>query len=296
MSDTKRVREDVPVLRPVTPADRSSLIALALAEDAAFSGAGEVSEEEVGEMIDAFRPGMVFERDGRVVGYGSVRDGGETSLLVDPDDALPAIEALVGWFTEQGYGSVESYAADTQRIAWLEEHGFSYQRSFYDLARGGDPVATVGWPEGIEVVDYRPGADDDEVYRLVYDEAAWAEVPGHREQSQEAWRASFATGYNGWVARRDGRPVGWVAGRVFPDGRGWVEQIAVAKSARRTGLGRALLIHALTELLDAGATSFALGVQADNESALGLYRAVGFEVEREWRVYVRSPASADGPE
>ena len=87
--------------------------------------------------------------------------------------------------------------------------------------------------------------------------------------------------YRGWVARRDGRPVGWVAGRVFSDGRGWVEQLAVARSARGLGLGRALLLHSLAELREQGATSLALGVQGKNENAIGLNRDVGFEVERE---------------
>jgi ribosomal protein S18 acetylase RimI-like enzyme len=72
---------------------------------------------------------------------------------------------------------------------------------------------------------------------------------------------------------------------VFGDGRGLVEQLAVARSARGRGLGRALLLHSLAQLREGGATKLALGVQGENESAVGLYRAVGFEVEREWRVY-----------
>ena len=84
--------------------------------------------------------------------------------------------------------------------------------------------------------------------------------------------------------------VGWVVGRVFGDGRGWVQQLAVARSARGLGLGRALLLHSLAELRSRGATSLALGVQAENEDALGLYRDVGFEVAREWRVYARPTA------
>ena len=64
-------------------------------------------------------------------------------------------------------------------------------------------------------------------------------------------------------------------------------QIAVARSARGVGLGRALLLHALAELRSDGATSFALGVQAANATAIGLYRDVGFMVTREWRIYLR---------
>ena len=93
--------------------------------------------------------------------------------------------------------------------------------------------------------------------------------------------------YRGWIARRDGRPAGWVAGRVYADGRGWIQQIAVARSARGAGLGRALLLHALAELRAGGATSFGLGVQAANAAAIGLYRDIGFTVTREWRIFVR---------
>ena len=112
-------------------------------------------------------------------------------------------------------------------------------------------------------------------------------MPGHSERSLEAWRSSLTPEYRGWIARREGRAVGWVAGRVFSDGRGWVEQLAVARSARGAGLGRALLLHSLAELHERGATSLALGVQGENENAIGLYRDVGFDVEREWRVYSR---------
>ena len=58
--------------------------------------------------------------------------------------------------------------------------------------------------------------------------------------------------------------------------------------------GRALLLHALTDLQQAGARGLTLGVEADNESALGLYRSVGMAVEREWRIYATAP-KASGP-
>lgn len=56
---------------------------------------------------------------------------------------------------------------------------------------------------------------------------------------------------------------------------------------RRRGLGRALLLCAFTALARDGARGLALGVQAENVEALGLYRSVGLEVEREWRVHGR---------
>jgi ribosomal protein S18 acetylase RimI-like enzyme len=283
------------VLRPATPADRTELVELALAEDAAWSGAASVSADEAGELIDAYEPGVVFDRDGRVAGYAASGDGGGTLLLVDPgDDPAPALEALTAWLGEHGHHGVVAYARDAPRIAWLEANGFTHQLSAFDLQRGIDPpLAPAVWPSGVAVERYRPGEDDEAVHALVYVDAAWGEVPGHKQRPLEGWRSTVTPDYHGWVARRDGRPVGWVVGRVFSDGRGWIEQIAVARSARRVGLGRALLLHSLADLRSQGATSFALGVRAENENAIGLYRGVGFEVEREWRDYAR-PASGTG--
>ena len=277
------------MLRPATPADRPTVVALALAEDAAWSGAPEVSADEAGEFIDDHGPGVVFERDGCVAGYAAVGEGGGTMLLADPgDEPGPALEALVAWLGERGRHEVDTYAADARRIAWLRAHGFTHRRSSFDLQRGIDPPpAPAVWPSGIAVARYRPGEDDHAVHRLVYVDAAWDEVPGHTLRSLEAWRSMLTPEYRGWVARRDGRPVGWVAGRVFSDGRGWIQQLAVARSARGRGLGRALLLHSLAELRSRGATSLALGVEAANENAIGLYRDLGFEVAREWRVYAR---------
>ena len=277
------------MLRPVTPADRPALVALALAEDAAWSGATPVSDEEAGEVVDSFQPGVVFERDGRVAGYAAAADGGGTMLLVDPgDDPGPALDALVAWLGGRGHHEVDSYADDARRVAWLEARGFSHRRSAFDLDRGIDPpIAPAVWPSGVAISRYEPGQDDEAVHALVYVDAAWAEVPGHSERSLDAWRSLITPEYRGWVARRDGQPVGWVTGRVYTDGRGWVQQIAVARSARGVGLGRALLLHALAELRSDGATSFALGVQAANATAIGLYRDVGFMVTREWRIYLR---------
>ena len=275
------------MLRRAVPADRPAVVALGLAEDAAWSGASAVSGEEVGEFIDSFDRGVIFERDGRVAGYAAVGEGGRTVVLVDPGDAPePILEVLTGWLGALAHQEVSSYGRDARRIAWLEANGFTYRRSFFDLQRSFEPsLAPAVWPSEVTIADYRPGEHDEAVHTLIYVDAAWAEVSGHAQRSLDAWRSALTPEYRGWIARRDGRPVGWVAGRIFSDGRGWVDQLAVARSARGLGLGRALLLHLLDALRKQGATSLALGVQGENESAIGLYRKVGFEIEREWRVY-----------
>jgi ribosomal protein S18 acetylase RimI-like enzyme len=234
---------------------------------------------------------VVFARDGGVAGYAALGEGGRSILLLDPSAGpASALEALVAWLGQHGRHEVHTYARDTPRIAWLEAHGFTHRHSSFDLQRGIDPpLALAAWPDAIAVARYRPGVDDDAVHALIYVDAAWGEVPGHMQRSLESWRSTLTPEARGWVARRAGRPVGWVVGRVFGDGRGWVDQLAVARAARGLGLGRALLLHSLADLGSHGATAFALGVQGSNDNAIRLYRGVGFEVEREWRTYCKMP-------
>jgi hypothetical protein len=60
------------VRRAGTAADHADLVALALAEDAAWSGGPPVSAEEAGEFIVSYGPGVIFERDGGVAGYAAL--------------------------------------------------------------------------------------------------------------------------------------------------------------------------------------------------------------------------------
>jgi ribosomal protein S18 acetylase RimI-like enzyme len=59
----------------------------------------------------------------------------------------------------------------------------------------------------------------------------------------------------------------------------YVSRLAVAPGLRGLGLGRLLLDDRLATGRSEGFTRFALDVAADNESAVGLYRSVGFRVE-----------------
>jgi ribosomal protein S18 acetylase RimI-like enzyme len=146
-------------------------------------------------------------------------------------------------------------------------------------------VPAAAFPDGVNVAPYRLGHADEEVYRLIYVDAAWASVSGHAERDLDGWLEKERCCRSLFLARRDDQPVGWVAGRLLDNGRGYITTLAVATSERGRGLGRALLLHAFADLQLAGACGLALGVEAENEAALGLYRSVGLEVEREWRVY-----------
>ncbi len=125
-------------------------------------------------------------------------------------------------------------------------------------------------------------------HRLVYEEAGWADVPGHESRDFEEWYGLFVAKEDPEqqvLAWQDGRLVGVALGRTFSDGVGWVSQVAVPRDLQRRGLGRALILEAFGRRLAAGATSLGLGVSAANVDALRLYLDLGLVVDREWMVF-----------
>jgi ribosomal protein S18 acetylase RimI-like enzyme len=281
-------------LRPATDADRDAVLALGVTEETVWFGAPEVDADEVGEWVDdegGVASGVVaLDEQGAVSGFAAPgRD--QAVFMADPARTDEVADALVTWLVEQR-DTVEllTFAGDAARVAAFERHGMHHDHSMFTLSRPADagPLPTADFPEGVSVAPYILGDDDHGVHHLIYVDAAWASVPGHIGRDHERWLSAVQTSPVRFVARRDGRLVGWLSGRLMANGRGWVDQLAVAQNERGRGLGRAMLLHAFAALDEQGANGHALGVQARNDAALGLYRSIGLEVEREWRVYAVS--------
>ncbi len=84
---------------------------------------------------------------------------------------------------------------------------------------------------------------------------------------------------NGWVAIAGGRLVGFVASRYESwNRRVVIWHLYVDRSARRCGVGRALLEQALAEGRAQGARTAWLETQNVNAPAVAAYRAMGFEL------------------
>jgi ribosomal protein S18 acetylase RimI-like enzyme len=278
-------------LRPAIDADRDAVLALGVAEEAAWFGEAELSAAEVGEWIDdgggVARGVVAVDDGGRVCGFASPGRR-EAVFLADPARTDALADELLPWLHEQSeVVELMTFAGDRARMAAFERHGLRHRRSSFSLARpeSAGPVPAAAFPDGVDVAPYRLGEADEAVHRLIYVDAAWASVAGHAERDLESWRAKERPCRSMFVARRDGRPVGWVAGRLLDSGRGYISTLAVAAGERGRGMGRALLLQAFADLQSAGACGLALDVEARNETALGLYRSVGLAIEREWRIY-----------
>lgn len=284
--------------RPATAADLPVLTDLFRRWETVRFGAPEHDADEVretfGNMVGlSERSRMLFDGD-RLLAAAWCWSA-ETTLLVDPHvDPAPLYADLLPWLTERRV-AVESLGADSVLRAALEGRGWTHTRSSFELIRSVTPdwsIAEPVWPDGVTITDLH-GADLEAIHRLIYIDAGWAEIPGHPERPYEQWRDIFVTDKEDpaqqVLAWRDGRLVGVAMGRIFSDGAGWIAQLAVAKSQRGTGLGRALLLEALRRRVAGGATLLGLSVQAENASAIGLYLSVGLHIDREWMRHLPPP-------
>ena len=90
-----------------------------------------------------------------------------------------------------------------------------------------------------------------------------------------------------WLALQAGRPVGVLVVTEGPEGGDWeVAYMGVVPEARRSGFGRAILLHALVEAKAAGVARVTLSVDARNRPAWDLYRGLGFEPVDRRAVYL----------
>lgn len=92
-----------------------------------------------------------------------------------------------------------------------------------------------------------------------------------------------------WVAEHGGPVVGFIVARQAANELE-ILNLAVAAVARRQGVGRALLQHALTHAAAHGVDKFFLEVRASNLAAQSFYRAQGFAPVGIRRNYYTSPA------
>jgi ribosomal protein S18 acetylase RimI-like enzyme len=96
-------------------------------------------------------------------------------------------------------------------------------------------------------------------------------IRGHQSQGlydPERW----------WLARADGRAAAVLLLTEMPESGDWeVAYVGVVPEARRRGLGRELVLHALVEARAAGVARLTLSVDTRNQPAWALYRGLGFE-------------------
>lgn len=86
----------------------------------------------------------------------------------------------------------------------------------------------------------------------------------------------------------EGNVLGYIATYQVRD-EAFVENICVTESARRQGVGRALVERAVENCEANGASFLSLEVRRSNTAAIGLYESFGFELEGTRKKYYSDP-------
>lgn len=290
-------------LRSATSDDAPALLALAHAEEIVLYGEAETEADDLAHTLrwigDLDTRTQVVEAGATLVAAALRTPDGGAQVTADPrqaaDQRHAALEALTSWLVTEGTTELGVPAADEMALDIYERAGFSRTGASFELEAEVGDLVPVGLPQGL-VLGHLDVADDAalrEAHELVYERARWTDVPGHHHRPLDEWRV-LHLGHDSYdpalqhVVRRDGRLIGVVFTRIYAGRWGWVSQLAVDVEERGTGIGRALLAHAAAALAACdGVESVGLSVEAANESALGLYRSIGMELDRSFVTLTR---------
>jgi mycothiol synthase len=293
------------VLRDFSDADVARVRALADAVETATGIVPLGDDAWTGMHAMAGRDRGVLDESGDAYAHLARHHDDEWSVeLVALPGTTADLDALLAESLEvvaaEGGGHVTYWVhgteADPHADARASGAGFVAERDLLQM-RVPLPLADPPrWPDGTTVRTFRVGED----------EAAWVPVnnrafAGHPEQG--AWTVEMlrAREREEWfdaegfvLAFDDDGLAGFCWTKVHPaqpprepDALGEIYVIGADPSRHGRGLGRALTTAGLASLAERGITVGMLYVDADNDAAVGLYRALGFVTHRTDRAYGR---------
>ncbi len=291
--------------RPLTPDDVQAVTDLVAATELDVDGAVEIDVSDVrGDWerpnFDLASMAVGVEHEGTLVAFAEAYRG-RGEVEVRPDHRGRGIgTALMRWTWEavrrDGRDEIGQTLSDAHAtgVSLLEANGYGVGHHSWILRIDlDDEIPAPQLPNGLEIRDWRPGADDRAVWRVIED--AFSEWPGRDEETPfEDWLASIARHD---AVRPDVTPVVVDADRIVgvaigmdyqasPLDEGWVQQLAVNKDYRGRGLGRALLQESFRRFRALGQRQ--AGLSTDSRTgALALYEHVGMRVDRSYTCWVK---------
>jgi mycothiol synthase len=236
---------------------------------------------------------------GPLIGYAQLSRGHATwglEVVIRPDHRAPdhtvgtdLVAAALGEVGRLGGGHVHLWVPKPTDAtdAMAKSCGLARGRDLLQMRR---PLPLADDHPRVPVRAFEPGSD--EPAWLTVNNRAFASHPEQGgwtldtilEREAEPW--FDAEGF--LLHERDGRLAASCWTKVHSDHKpalGEIYVISVDPDFQGLGLGRALVIAGLDHLTRKGLGTAMLYVDADNQSAVGLYRALGFEVDHVDRAY-----------
>ena len=192
-----------------------------------------------------------------------------------------------GWLQGRGVKLAQALLApeEAHLAAPLVRNGFAHVTDLWYLRHDLQlPGHWLSAPARLELVTFADAdaADFQRALARTYEDSRdCPEVNGVRTL-EEVLRGHQAQGLydpeRWWLAQADGRAAAVLLLTEMPETGDWeVAYVGVVPEARRRGIGRELMLHALVEARAAGVARLTLSVDARNQPAWALYRGLGFE-------------------
>jgi mycothiol synthase len=267
----------------------------------------ELWEELNTPSVDQNRDMRLWEdSDGRLIGFGylwitepSEKIDGYLSSYIHPSFRSHDLETqILEWASErmcqvsQECGvpvNLRSRARDyqTERRAFLENHGFKCDRYFFTMERNlSETIAKPIFPEGFTL--HQMHEEDAEAWIEMFNQS-FIDHWNHHDitlENLKHWlkQSTYRRDLDLVATAADGTFAAFCYSEINLEenvrnkrNEGYIELLGVRRGFRRLGLGRAILLSGLHQLKAAGVDTVRLGVDADNPNgALQLYESVGF--------------------
>lgn len=169
------------------------------------------------------------------------------------------------------------------------EAGYSIKKYIFNMHRdlNGD-LPKPAFPEGIRIRNPVTGQDEQAIHAFVQQAFDWRD---RTPQPFEEWKDSLMRPeiYDEklWFLAMQGDELIGTCLCMKRSTMGWVRQLAVKKSLRKLGIGRALLEHAFLVFKDLGFQKVGLAVESENPNAVHFYETAGMYKAVHLNEYVR---------
>jgi GNAT superfamily N-acetyltransferase len=220
---------------------------------------------------------------GKVIAYGALYVPDEAVVRGDPGAIPPLLERIEEQARAEGLERLGFVIPEWDEPAWRAylDSGFELVTNVLEMKASVADTPAAAFPDGVHVRTYE-AADAQRVHVLLDDAYAWDEAYVPMPHGDwVAWMTGDANFDPGcwWLAESNGD----LAGVCLTWREGWVKDIATSPDWRGRGVGKALLLHALSEHRARGNRTVGLKVDDRNPTgAVALYERCGFRVERRY--------------
>ncbi|MDX8046192.1 GNAT family N-acetyltransferase [Gracilibacillus sp. S3-1-1] len=180
---------------------------------------------------------------------------------------------------------VGNYATEVKENSYFESKGFKHFENLYwmNIELNKDLPPTNFKLTNVKIKHWNMNTYEEEIKYLQAENEIWSETPTGieklREYKSNPYWTSVTAFYNDEII---GSTMAW---KEADENIGTIENVFVKPDWRKCGLASHLIIEGIHHLQNCNLEYIQLLVETKNESALKLYKSIGFEIRKEEKRY-----------